>query len=166
MLRVRDRCAWTFESNSDVIANRMGRKVVGNSGQRPFAPAALPLTKGLHDSSATQSGAPWRAVYAAGENSVRGFCTRSLLVTRVLVANCTCQCDRAGARCRSLVLGNSIHERSAAARRGFPILHTRLGRLLRGALISRDPTSPEETLLSLKRGYEMRSGHVGETAPR
>jgi hypothetical protein len=39
----------------------MGRKVVGNSGQRPFAPAALPLTKGLHDSSATQSGAPRRA---------------------------------------------------------------------------------------------------------
>jgi serine/threonine protein kinase len=64
------------------------------------------------------------------------------------------------------VLGNSIHERSAAAPLGFPIQHTRLARLLRGALLAEVPTSPEETLLALKRGYEIRSGHFGETAPR
>jgi hypothetical protein len=38
-----------------------------------------------------------------------------------------------------VVLGNSIYERLATAPPGFPIQHTRLARLLRGAVISRDP---------------------------
>jgi hypothetical protein len=38
-----------------------------------------------------------------------------------------------------VVLGNSIYERSATVPPGFPIQHTRLARLLRGTVISRDP---------------------------
>ena len=38
-----------------------------------------------------------------------------------------------------VVLGNSIYERLATAPPGLPIQHTRLARLLRGAVISRDP---------------------------
>ena len=39
---------------------------------------------------------------------------------------------------RPVVLGNSIYERLATAPPGFPIQHTRLARLLRGAAISKD----------------------------
>ena len=39
----------------------------------------------------------------------------------------------------SVVLGRSIYERSASAPPGFPIQHTRLAWLLRGAVVSRGP---------------------------
>jgi hypothetical protein len=47
---------------------------------------------------------------------------------------------------------------------GFPIQHTRLARLLRGAAFSIDPTSPEETLVVTQTGFA--PGSKAATAPR
>jgi hypothetical protein len=50
-----------------------------------------------------------------------------------------------------VVLGNSIYERLATAPPVFPIQHTRLARLLRGAVFSIDPDfAGGKRLLSLK----------------
>jgi hypothetical protein len=47
---------------------------------------------------------------------------------------------------------------------GFPIQHTRLARLLRGAAFSIDATSPEETFVVTQTGFA--PGSKAATAPR
>jgi hypothetical protein len=62
-----------------------------------------------------------------------------------------------------VVLGNSIRALGYSTT-GFPIQHTRLARLLRGAVFSIDPTSPEETLVVTQTGFA--PGSKAATAPR
>jgi hypothetical protein len=63
-----------------------------------------------------------------------------------------------------VVLGNSIYERLATVPPGFPIQHTRLARLLRGAVISRDPDFTGGNVDVTQTGLRDPQWYVGETA--